>query len=117
MSEWCGDADPVSVYNETRVKARKVHTCAACKDPIAIGHVYVRVAIVYDGTVDTLKRCLRCQVMHEHLRSIRPYDEWPNETLDCGHEYEEIHGQPPPPEIAALAFMTPEQAQRELTRG
>lgn len=27
--------------------------------------------------------------------------------LRCGHSYEDVHGKPPPPEIAALAFALP----------
>lgn len=104
MAGWCDET--ADVYDERRVKARKVHHCVACGERVEPGHIYMRVAIIYDGGVTTLKRCLRCQAIHEHLRDVAPEPEaWPDEDLNCGHDYEEVHGgQPPPPEIAALAF-------------
>lgn len=117
MSEWVGDGEPVDVYREKRVRARKEHRCGACAEPITPGHVYVDVVLIADREVhDQLKRCLRCQTMHEHLRSLAPQDEWPREDLGCGHSYQDVHGVAPPDAIAALAFMTAEEAQRELVR-
>lgn len=93
------------VYNERRVKARKAHACGACGDPIEPGHEYTLVFIVFDRA-RSLKRCLRCQALHVHLRGVcAPHEMWPDERLDCGMDYEEEWGELPE-EIAALAFKT-----------
>lgn len=102
-----------AVYDERNVKARKAHRCAACGEPIKPGQRYYRIGMVYDRIAESLKRCQRCQRIHEHLRSVsdRGNREWPDERLRCGHEYEELHGEPPPDEIAALAFVLPDEMQ------
>lgn len=105
MSQWCDEA--ADVYSERATRARKAHTCAACGEAIAPGHVYTRVSIVFDGTVESLKRCARCQKLHEHLRTLGDHEMWPAERLDCGEEYAQHWGEDPPPEIAALAFALP----------
>ncbi len=63
----------------------------------------------FEGHWDTVKRCQRCEKIHAHLVEERSEsDEWPNDRLDCGHGYEEMHGgEAPPDEIAALAFALP----------
>ena len=111
MSYSCDET--YDVYNETRTKARKAHTCSACKDTIAPGHLYTRVAVVFDGTVTSYKRCVRCQTLHKHLRELCSYDMWPDERLACGMAYEEEWGELPE-EIEELAFLTPEEAQKRL---
>ena len=93
-----------TVYDERRVKARKEHRCGACKNAIQPGHVYVRVFVLFDGRASSIKRCLRCQALHVHLRGMCcDRDMWPAEELDCGMVYEEEWGDLPE-EIAALAF-------------
>ena len=63
--------------------------------------------MVYDGRAETVKRCLRCEAMHEHLSTLgRDQDMYPAERLDCGQSYKDEWGKEPPPEIAALAFKT-----------
>lgn len=101
-----------SVYDESFPKARIEHVCSACAETIAVGHRYASVAIVFDGRASRVKRCLRCQAVHEHLREIEPGEMWPAEKLDCGEEYREHWGKEPPPEIAALAFALPDELQR-----
>ena len=96
-----GTAD---VYRETRRVARKKHTCSACEEVIPPKCIYYSIANIYDGHVSSFKRCEGCQRMHVHLRDL--VDDWPAECLDCGHDYVEMHGEPPL-EIAALAFMRP----------
>ena len=97
------------VYDEQRVTARKAHQCSACSETIRPGDRYVRVKMVFDGSAETIKRCARCQSIHEHLRDTAPGcgDVWPDEKLDCGDSYEDVFGEPPPDEIAALAFWRP----------
>lgn len=117
MSQWVGDGDPATLYREPRVRARKEHICGACRETIAPGHVYVREVTIFEGTADTVKRCLRCQAIHEHLRTLMDFEEWPDPWLACGHEYEELHGEPPPPEIAELAFISAEEMQARARAG
>jgi hypothetical protein len=104
-----GYDDTYDVYDERRVTARKEHRCAACNERILPGHKYVRVGIIFQGSAETLKRCFRCQTIHEHLRDANPDDgeTWPDEELNCGESYKEVFGGPPPKEIAALAFWRP----------
>lgn len=60
-----------------------------------------------DGDSVTLRRCSRCQTIHEHLRQLcESQERWPDEQLNCGEDYEEEWGKLPP-EIAALAFTLP----------
>jgi hypothetical protein len=97
-----------AVYDEKDLVARKQHVCCACDEPIRPRQRYYRVAILFGGRWQTVRRCERCQRMHKHLRDVGgDWDEWPDEDLNCGHEYGEVHGRPPPPEIAALAFALP----------
>ena len=82
--------------------------------PIKPRHRYITVTVIYEGCVDTYKRCARCEAMHAHLvtrcreatNRTGEY-EWPDERLDCGHDYQDIWEEAPPPEIAALAFVLP----------
>jgi hypothetical protein len=103
------------VYDERSVKARKAHICDACKETIAPGHRYWKVSIVFDGTAETVIRCLRCQEIHLAIRRSwieRGVDEmWPDEKLNCGEVWEDEHNGPPPIEVAQLAFMTQDEMQ------
>lgn len=97
-----------SVYNERFPRSRKPRQCEACKETIPAGAHYARVSAVYDGSAETIVRCIRCQRMHEHLRLLaRSEGLWPAERLNCGREYVEEWGEEPPEEIAALAFALP----------
>lgn len=98
------------VYDERRRRARVEHRCHACKEPIRVGDLYCVTFIVFEG-VESVKRCLRCQAIHEHLRDKSP-DLWPDERLNCGEEYRQHWGEEPPAEIAALAFVTADEMQR-----
>jgi len=95
-----------AVYSETRRRAIKPHKCSACKETISPGHTYHVIAIIFEG-VESLKRCERCQKIHEHLRTLAPGEMWPDERLNCGEEYSEHWGREPPEHIAALAFVLP----------
>ncbi len=103
--------DTYDVYVEVKRKARKEHLCCACSEKIRIGDEYSVTKAVFEGTVRTYKRCLRCQKIHKHLRDVcndRASGEmWPDEELNCGEEYKDHWGVEPPEEIAALAFALP----------
>lgn len=107
--------ETADVYSESVRKARKEHGCDACLETIRVGDYYHVIGIVYDGRAHSYKRCERCQRIHLHLRTLpdRMDEVWPNERLDCGEEYTKHWGKEPPPEIAELAFATPEQLQAE----
>lgn len=98
-------------YVELFPVARKPHRCHACHEQIGTGQKYARVQIVFEGSAETVKRCLRCQKIHEHLRELDRGALWPDERLDCGEEYTEHWGKEPPPEIAALAFALPGEVE------
>lgn len=99
-----------SVYDERFPRARKEHKCDACKERIFGGQRYAKVGIVFQGTANTVIRCLRCQKLHEHLRELGDGDTWPEERLNCGQRYEDEWGELPP-EIAALAFALPGEVE------
>lgn len=111
VSHYFGEEYPV--YDERFPRARKPHKCDACGEPIAPGHRYARIGIVSNHSAETLVRCLRCQTIHEHLRGLGDADDrsWPDERLDCGEEYREHWQRDPPADIAALAFVTPDEMQ------
>lgn len=112
MSVYIGDGEPVDVERSGFRRARKPHRCCACNETIQVGHRYHYSFEIFDGSADSWKRCARCQLIYEHLVAVLPYDEAPDYELNCGHTYEEVHGEPPPDEIAALAFLSPGDAQR-----
>ncbi len=100
------------IYAEPTVRARKPHRCGACGEPINVGQQYTSIFIVFDGDSQAFKRCVRCQKIHLHLRTLdKHHDLWPDERLNCGEVYEDHWGAPPPPEIAALAFALPADFQ------
>ncbi len=95
------------VYGETPRRARKPHVCDACLETVPARGAYTAVFLVHpDGRTEALKRCSRCQTIHEHLRTLAPADMWPDERLQCGMDYEEEWG-PLPPEMVAAAFALP----------
>jgi predicted RNA-binding Zn-ribbon protein involved in translation (DUF1610 family) len=100
-----------TLYEERFPRARKPHTCMACGERIAGGQRYARVFVLFQGDAETVKRCLRCQQIHEHLREMSPGDTWPAERLDCGEDYEDHWGGEPPDHIAALAFALPGETE------
>lgn len=113
MSVSCDEA--CDVYRVEIRKARKEHRCMACKETIRVGDRYASVHIVFEGEASTVKRCARCETIHRAIqaqwRSKGAYEMWPAERLDCGETWEDEHGDPPPPEIARLAFLTADEAQ------
>ena len=119
MSQYCDETADVC-HRETR-RARKPHQCDACDREIKPGELYCRDAILYDGEWSAVTRCACCELIYQHLsqriRKGGDWDEFCDPELNCGHDYEERWGEEPPPEIAALAFMTPEEAQERLREG
>jgi hypothetical protein len=111
------DADPVDIWQQTRLRARKEHRCAACKETIRRGDLYVQHKSLFDGSWETVKRCLRCDAMYKALddkiHKATDGEEAADIRLACGHEYKKRWGEEPPPELARLAFMTADDMQAE----
>lgn len=107
--------DYYRVYDELFPRARKEHCCGACKIVIRRGDRYARIFILgSEGEPSTVKRCLGCQHIHEHLRALGQHDGlWPDEELDCGEDYVDNWGREPPDDIAKIPFMTADEMQRE----
>ena len=85
-------------------RARKAHRCYACREMILLGHRYHVVANLTDGVVETIRHCARCwsicnALWHAGIEAVR-YD------LNCGEVWAD-----PPGDIAALAFLSPADAQ------
>jgi len=99
------------IYDETWRRAIKPHVCEACERCIAKGERYARIFILFNGEKEALVRCVGCQTIHEHLRTLDPGEMWPDERLNCGEEYTKHWDKEPPPLIAALAFATPDEAE------
>lgn len=100
----CYDGDPNTVERHECRRARKAYECFACREPIAIGHRYHVTACLDDGRWYTVRHCLRCYLI---LEALWLYDGGPVQwDLNCGETWEE-----PPEAVAALAFLTPAEAQ------
>ncbi len=102
-----GCDEVADVWRDTRRRARKEHRCSACGDTIRRGDHYIDHLSIHRGVLDSCNRCMRCEAIYLHLRDISDWEDQPMPALDCGHEYQEVHGREPPPEIAALAFALP----------
>jgi hypothetical protein len=115
MSVNIDDCETTQASSETRPRARKPHRCDACHETIPTGTVYVRNGFVAEGTAETIKRCLRCERIYEHLaerfRAARRHGEAPDVLLDCGHTYRDEWDEDPPEEVAALAFALPGEVE------
>lgn len=101
------------VYRTEKRRARKPHKCCACGIDIRIGDKYIHVFAAGDGDIFKYDRCLRCEFIFKEIQNRSPYDAI-SDTLSCGHTWEENFGEPPPPEIARLAFISADEMQSEL---
>jgi hypothetical protein len=111
---WDGTCD---VWDEDVRRARKDRACDACRETIRRGELYHSTRSLYDGRWETTSRCARCQSMVAFLSAALPRGEVCARELDCGHDWEENFKLPPPPEVAALAFLTAAEAQALLEKG
>lgn len=116
MSVSADDCECPEFWRENITKARIAHKCSACREEIPPGSRYKKVVFLFEGAIDTIKRCSRCEAMYQHLlkrmraqNKDRPrWDaELPDASLDCGHTFEEVWKEPPPPDVAELAFLLP----------
>ena len=112
MSEY-SDGEYAAVSASEWRTAKIPHECHACHTNVRPGDRYHRDFWICDGQPDYCVRCERCQKIYEHLsarirnESLSGGEEYCNPELNCGHEYEERWGEPPPEWLAALAFWLP----------
>jgi len=92
-------------------RARKAHVCCACHQTIRPRDRYHYTSIVFDGSAGSYKHCARCRMILENISAAS--GDYVYIRLDCGQLWEDVIGKVPD-EIAALAFMTPDQAQTAL---
>lgn len=112
----CGEPDYVytSMTGMYR-KARKDHTCYACADTIKKGyHYHYEFCTGGDDGPEYYKHCMRCWEMLSAIIKALP-DGAIRWDLNCGLAWEDEIGELPP-EVARLAFMTPDEAQQLVKR-
>ncbi len=107
------DCEPIAVQDQEVRRARKEHRCSACRETIRRGDLYERDFAVWGGSANVVKRCMRCEALYQELCKLHVNSDdlgvdW---ELRCGHTFEDVFQRPPPPELAALAFMTKDEAQ------
>jgi len=49
------DAPDIVTLADRAQRARKVHTCYMCREPITVGVLYRTIVSIYDGKFDVLK--------------------------------------------------------------
>jgi len=107
------DGDPCSMFKEKVHRAIEAIKCSCCGIGIRVGDYYHRTMFISEARWFTIRRCAPCQKIYEHLLKKRneskAWDMAIDLWLDCGEEYEDEWGEPPPPEIAALAFALPNE--------
>jgi hypothetical protein len=67
------DGEPVTVYSQRLIRARKDHRCRACGEPIRRGDLYSYTFAVWDGQRLVVRRCARCELLYEHL-AVRAHE-------------------------------------------
>ena len=111
----CLDSDVGEPVVDGWRKARKEHVCFACRETIRAGDRYHYTSQIDKGEFNQFKHCARCwaicgAILEAGAESVQ-YD------LRCGVSWQEAFGENPPDEVARLAFLTPDEAQREADRG
>ena len=123
MSMDGGDEYP-DVWDESVRRARKEHTCGACKEPIKRGHLYSRTACLYEGSWDFWNRCARCEAIYRFLKPLVrdlgeedgfECEQYCDPALNCGHTFQDNFKRDAPLAVQALAFLKPEEAQLLLS--
>lgn len=123
MSIDCDGGEYPDVFRESNRTAHLRHKCSACGEIIRPGDLYHHTFYIYDGSSNTIRRCARCEVLYRALVKLHQKEmpevedvEVPGVApeLDCGHDFQAVFKRDPPPELARLAFMTPDEMQAEL---
>lgn len=122
----CYGEEPVDLWNETWHTARTAKKCRArgCSLGIRSGDRYRKTFLVFEGRGQSWNHCARCAAIYDAISKElnrrrangETEDNSIDEGLDCGHTWQENFGEPPP-DVAALAFMTADEAQALAARG
>jgi len=106
----CDDDYEVQIELQNRWRiARKEQKCFACLETIRPGDRYHLVVQKYKyGGLFTFKHCARCWMILDAI--IGAGAETVQWDLNCGTPWEDAFG-PIPEKVAALAFLTPDEAQ------
>jgi hypothetical protein len=100
-----------AVTSSERRRARKLHVCCACGETIPVAALHVYTTQLYGGDWQHWRHCARCWLMVDAVISRGESCYW---QLDCGASWEAAFGAAPPDDVAALAFLTPREAQQRL---
>ena len=100
------DGDPADAASDRWRKARKPHRCCACGETIRPGDHYHFTSGVWDGYPDSFKHCARCYRIWEKVLDRADHGDAVRYDLGCDEEWRD-----PPDDVAALAFMTADEAQ------
>lgn len=108
------DGEPLDFHApEKWVTARKLHRCSACGEAITPGYRYHYLTGRFEGEWVTWKHCARCWMMLEIL-SYYSDGQTIQLDLDCGEDWESLTGEPPPDDVAELAFLSANDAQERV---
>ena len=103
----CDVDDSCDVWDRTVRRARRERRCSGCRSIIASGDLYARTGVLYDGSWSDVAHCGRCDRL---FRMSAQHIAAPGDAeFACGETWED-----PPPEVAALAFVTPSEASEML---
>lgn len=91
------DLEPFTFFSEKTVKARKEHTCTACRGPINPGDKYIKHFSKCDGYITSEKMCPECTKDREifkkehHGFSFDPasLQHWVGECIESGEDEDE----------------------------
>jgi hypothetical protein len=108
------DEGAPEAWSERWRRARKEHRCCACRETIRAGDRYHYVSGIWEGGPASFKHCARCWAMFAELTERTRWGDSVALQLDCGQSWEDVFTDAPPDEIAALAFLTPDEAQGDL---
>lgn len=103
------------MQSDTHPRARKEHRCDGCDETIRRGDRYLRCFGVWDSEPSVWKYCLRCECVINAIMS-QPGNDGFMHGFECGHSWEDVFESDPPEHVARLAFMTPDEAQKELAK-
>lgn len=100
--------DACEVWCDAWRQARRAHKCCACSEGIRPGDRYHYASWVHDGRAGSFKHCARCWAI---FLALTDQIEVVDPRLACDTTWEDAFYEPPPPEVAALAFVSRDEAQ------
>lgn len=62
-----GIDEEAELLNRKKVKAKRIHTCCECEEPIYPERRYWIEVTKFDGTIALFKTCLTCMDVRDHL--------------------------------------------------